>query len=227
MFGDTHTGTPVCPVRFTQGGQIFKDVARAAFGTGRKIAVRPELRILRKEDGQKAGKVDYIIAALNEDGQPVDFCALEVQAVYVSGSSYYPMFHQFLDTGIPPQEQRGMDWLSSRKRLIYQLNLKVPVFRRWGKKFFVAVDQQFFRALPKMKRVPDIENSEVTWVLYDFKRREGGGRFSMSPPELYCTEWGDVEVALREGVPPKPQEILDDVYAAITRRKAPAAIIDV
>jgi Restriction endonuclease NotI len=112
MFGDTRIGTPVCPVRFIQNSQMFADVARAAFGTGRRIAVRPELRILRKENGKKAGKVDYIIAALGDDGKPGDFCALEVQSVYVSGSSYYPMFHQFLATGSPPQEQRGMDWLS-------------------------------------------------------------------------------------------------------------------
>lgn len=227
MFGDTHVGTPVCPVRFIQNSQMFVDVATAAFGSGRKIAVRPELRILRKENGKKAGKVDYIIASLGEDGRPADFCALEVQAVYVSGNSYYPMFHEFLATGIPPQERRGMDWLSSRKRLIYQLNLKVPVFRRWGKKFFVAVDQQFFNALPKMKQVDDIENSEVTWVIYDFKRRDEASRFSMSPAQFYCTEWADVEVALREGVPPKQQEILDDVYAAMSRRKAPVAVIDI
>lgn len=227
MFGDTHIGTPVCPVRFIQNSQMFVDVARAAFGTGLQIAIRPELRILRKENGKKAGKVDYIISSLSEDGKPADFCALEVQSVYVSGSSYYPIFHEFLKTGIPPQEQRGMDWLSSRKRLIYQLNLKVPVFRRWGKKFFVAVDRQFFDALPKMKRVEDIENSEVTWVLYDFKRRDEDDRFTMSVPEFYCTEWADVEVALREGVPPKQQEILDDVYAAMTRKKAPVALIDI
>lgn len=227
MFGNTDIGTPVCPVRFTQNQQIFVEVAKAAFGTGRKIAIRPELRILRKENGKKAGKVDYIIARLGEDGKPADFCALEVQAVYVSGKSYYPMFREFLTTGLPPQEQRVMDWLSSRKRLIYQLNLKVPVFRRWGKRFFVAVDRQFFNALPKMKRVPDIENSEVTWVLYDFKRRDEGARFNMSPAEFYCTEWADVEVALREGVPPKQQEILDDIYAAMTRKRAPVTVIDI
>ena len=107
------------------------------------------------------------------------------------------------------------------------LSCEVPVFRRWGKKFFIAVDQQFFKALPPMKRVPDIENSEVTWVLYDFKRRDEGARFSMSPAEFYCTEWADVEVALREGVPPKQQEILDDVYAAMTRKNRPLVAIDV
>ena len=78
-----------------------------------------------------------------------------------------------------------------------------------------------------MKRVPDIENSEVTWVLYDFKRRDEAARFSMSSAEFYCTEWTDVEVALREGVPPKQQEILDDVYAAMTRKKSPITAIDI
>ena len=34
-------------------------------------------------------------------------------------------------------------------------------------------------------------------------------------------------LALREGVPPKQQEILDDVYAAMTRKKRPIPAIDV
>ncbi|MBX3740104.1 MAG: hypothetical protein KF712_03865 [Akkermansiaceae bacterium] len=227
MFGDSHVGTPVCPVRFIQNNQMFVDVARLAFGRDKKIVIRPELRILRKENGKKAGKVDYIIAAVGSEGRPSDFCALEVQAVYVSGSSYYPLFRDFLATGIPPEQYRGMDWLSSRKRLIYQLNLKVPVFRRWGKKFFVAVDRQFFNALPQMKRVQDIENSEVTWVLYDFKKEGVNTGFGISPPEFYFTEWADVEVALREGVPPRQQEILDDVYSAMIRRRFPLPVFDI
>jgi hypothetical protein len=78
-----------------------------------------------------------------------------------------------------------------------------------------------------MKRVADIENSEVTWVLYDFKRRDEAARFSMSAAEFYFTEWADMEVALREGVPPKQQEILDDIYAAMIRKKAPIAIMQI
>ena len=78
-----------------------------------------------------------------------------------------------------------------------------------------------------MRRVTDIENSEVTWVVYDFKRRDEGARFSISPPEFYCTEWNDVEVALREGAPPSKQDILEDVYAAMKRKKSPILPIEI
>jgi hypothetical protein len=49
----------------------------------------------------------------------------------------------------------------------------------------------------------------------------------MSSAGFYFTEWTDVEVALREGVPPEQQEILDDVYAAMTRKKAPIAVMQI
>ncbi len=43
-----------------------------------------------------------------------------------------------------------------------EMSLKVPIFRRWGKKFFVAVDDSFFNALPRMRIITNTHNAEVS-----------------------------------------------------------------
>lgn len=212
-FTDGQEAGVVCPTRFIEGGRIFTDVGRASFGAGANVLVAPEIRILRMGNGRRIGKVDYIIAKLGADQQVVDFAALEVQAVYFSGGGIRPAFDQFLKTGqFSADSRRRLDYRSSaQKRLMPQLNLKVPVFRRWGKRFFVAVDSLFFANLPTFKTVSSIENSEITWLVYSFAKTKHG--FQMQPPKLFFTLWEDVLTALREGQEPTPAEIMAEITA--------------
>jgi hypothetical protein len=212
-FTDGQVAGVVCPNRFLEGGRIFADVGRAAYGVGTKIVVAPEIRILkvRGSSGRRIGKVDYIVAKVGTDNTVTDFAALEVQAVYFSGNSIVPAFNQYLATGqLPPDSQRRLDYRSSaQKRLMPQLQLKVPVFRRWGKRFFVAVDSLFFANLPQFKTVASIENSEITWLVYSFAKTPGG--FQMQAPRVIHTLWDDVLTALREGEEPTPSEIMAEI----------------
>jgi len=214
-YSDGNRATCVCPVRFQEGGNLFIDVGRLAFGQNEKITVAPETRLLRipGKKNKKIGKVDYLVARLDANGKPVDFAALEVQAVYISGNSIRPAFDHFLATGeLSEDSKRRPDFRSSaQKRLMPQLALKVPIFRRWGKKFFVAVDAAFFDALPPLKTVsPD--NAEITWLAYPFARGSQGG-FSMGKPAIYHTLWDDVLASLREGEAPERSELLDEIAA--------------
>ena len=102
-----------------------------------------------------------------------------------------------------------------------QLSLKLPVFRRWGKKVFVAVDTELFYALPSIRPVESFVNSEITWLVYPFTRKEDQAPYMMCNPKILFSEWSDVEDALREGEPPKPDEILTDVQ---TQEKQDRAI---
>ena len=126
-----------CPYRFTEGGVVFRDAATFAFGAGAETVVLPEVPFLRSTVGTgKVGKIDYVIAR-HESGRLVDFCALEVQSVYMSGGSMRHEFQHFLATGevIEPSTDRHADYRSSsHKRLMPQLMLKVPALRRcrWG-----------------------------------------------------------------------------------------------
>jgi hypothetical protein len=92
-----------------------------------------------------------------------------------------------------------------------QLSLKVPVFRRWGKRFFVAVDAAFFAEMPSLPAVAE-GNAEITWIVYPFKR--GAKGFSMQDPVLHHTLWDDVLTSLREGTPPTRDELLTELSNA-------------
>ena len=98
-----------------------------------------------------------------------------------------------------------------------QLALKVPIFRRWGKRFFVAVDTTLFSTLPKI-REQSAGNAEVTWLAYPFGRLPEGG-YRMGDPEVHHTVWDDVLDALREGHPPEKSELLNQLTKEVARRK--------
>lgn len=219
---DGSTGTVVCPVRFLENQTMFRDAARIAFGQGAVCVAVPEVRVLEVlRDGRrrKIGKVDYLLAKIL-DGEAIDFAALEVQAVYISGESIRPAFDHYLATGqLSDASRRRPDFRSSaQKRLMPQLALKVPIFRRWGKRFFVATDSTFFAELPPM-RPQTSGNAEVTWLAYRFERQLHGG-YLMQHPQVVHSLWDDVETALREGKAPEKSELLAQLTAtARTLRK--------
>ena len=224
-FSDDQKTAVVCPSRFLERNRIFKDAGRLAFGTGAHVVAFPEVRILKIEgtDGsrdRKIGKVDFIIAKI-EDSNIVDFAALEVQAVYISGTTIRPNFDTYIETQGPSNsfipEVRRPDFRSSaQKRLVPQLQLKVPVFRRWGKKFFVVVDSQFFQALPSFPRTTE-SNSEITWLSYSFEKSQLD--YEMKDPEIIYSNWDDVSNALREGTPPEPGEIIKELQTKFSGKE--------
>jgi hypothetical protein len=206
----------VCPNRFVEDQRAFRDVGRLAFGSGVSVVIAPEIRILRipGQPSKRIGKVDYILSRLDASDDVCDFAAVEVQAAYISGRSVRPAFEHYLQHGALPKSGAGrrVDYRSSvQKRLVPQLSLKVPVFRRWGKKFFVVVDSMLFEQVPRFKTVDTIQNSEVTWLVYPFQSSDGS--FRMGDPTVLYSVWEDVMTSLREGREPTPVEILDEIRA--------------
>jgi len=191
-----------------------------AFGENRDFIAVPEVRLLDVPGPRtkKIGKVDFLLVRL-EDRQAVDFAALEIQAVYISGDSIRPAFNHYLAEGdLPENALRRPDFRSSaQKRLIPQLGLKIPIFRRWGKRFFVAVDSTFFEMLPEM-RTQTAGNAEVTWLVYPFARRSAGG-YRMEDPAVHYTLWDDVLDALREGTPPEQDVLLRELTKQLPKRR--------
>jgi hypothetical protein len=141
------------------------------------------------------------------------------EEVYISGHSIRPAFNQYLAEGtLPLGALRRADFRSSaQKRLVPQLALKVPIFRRWDKQFFVAVDSTFFATLPPM-RTQTVGNAEVTWLVYHFARQAVGG-YKMEDPEVHHTLWDDVLQSFREGDPPERDTLLRELSKQVTRRR--------
>lgn len=217
---DGREAVVTCPNRFLERDLVFCETARLAFGDGAQFGVFPEVRILKipaKNEGardKKIGKVDFILGKI-ENETVVDFAALEVQATYISGDSIRPAFRHFLETGMldPENADRRPDFRSSaQKRLVPQLQLKIPVFRRWGKKFFVAVDSQFFAAMPDFDSTTQA-NSELTWMVYPFTKK--GPNYEMGNAKVVFSEWDDVRNTLREGVPPDPRDIVGELQTKL------------
>ncbi len=215
----------LCPVRFLEDDRIFTDAAKLAFGAGVQFGVFPEVRILKLPGAgkngadRKIGKVDFLLGKI-ENRKVVDFCAVEVQAVYFSGTTIRPPLEYFLkhhDLDLANSERRPDFRSSAQKRLVPQLQLKVPVFRRWGKKFFVVVDTQFFGALPRFGKTTEA-NSELTWLNYPI-RKTSNGSYKLEEPDIIFSEWDDVINALREGVPPDPSEIIDELEKKLRSKK--------
>jgi hypothetical protein len=109
----------------------------------------------------------------------MNWCALEIQAVYFSGTSMRREFDVIreskMDTLPFPTGQRRPDYRSSGpKRLMPQLQIKVPTLRRWGKKMAVVVDRPFFNSLGKMDDLKEVSNSDIAWFIVDYE--EGNGK---------------------------------------------------
>lgn len=210
----------LCPVRFLEHKRIFVDAATIAFGERSSFGVFPEIRILEiphKDEGgrpNKIGKVDFLIGKIDE-GKVIDFAAVEIQAAYFSGGSLRKVFEHFMtERNLEDVDtRRRPDFRScAQKRLIPQLQLKVPVFRRWGKKFFVVVDQEFFNSLPTFPETT-ASNSEVTWLSYPIAH--DGTVYALSDPRIAFSEWDEVQNSLREGKPPEPHEIIHEMQAKL------------
>ncbi|HEY8777082.1 MAG TPA: NotI family restriction endonuclease, partial [Gaiellaceae bacterium] len=189
-----------CPVRFRQDGIVINDAARLAFGEGASFFVISELPMMVNVlTGAAVGQVDWVAVHV-EDGELRDFCLIEVQAVYVSGASYVPAFRSYMNERKIEDVRGHPDYRSSHvKRLLPQLALKVPVVRRWGKKVFVAVDESFYQSFPDPPFC-NIENSEVTWLVYGLAQAEDQARLELV--KVVPTLLDDSVEALYSIVPP-------------------------
>ena len=62
----------------------------------------------------RIGKVDCLVARLDEGQRPCDFATLEIQAVYFSGRSIRPVLETFLTTRrLAEHAKRRPEWRSS------------------------------------------------------------------------------------------------------------------
>lgn len=131
-----------CPSRFYDSGTALSWVSRTLLDAKSPI-VLTELPFLKAtseanvSDVSTVGKIDMVL--VHPDTATLRWCALEIQAVYFSGASMSKDFNvmkKWQGDGIPfPQGFRHPDFRSSGpKRLMPQLQIKVPTISRWGKK---------------------------------------------------------------------------------------------
>ena len=147
------------------------------------------------EDEIKSEDVGNIDVVLVDTEKPyLDWCALEIQAVYFSGEKMKDLFdhiNAFPHESIPfPDKVRRPDYRSSGpKRLMPQLQIKVPTLRRWGKKMAVVVDVPWFNTnVVGVETVKDISNADIAWFLVDLDEATDPATLSIVGLQLQTLE---------------------------------------
>ena len=99
-----------------------------------------------------------------------------------------------------PVGNRRLDYRSSGpKRLMPQLEIKVPSLRRWGKKMAVVIDEDFFAALSHMDEVADVSNCDIAWFVVRYE--EVNGRAGLVPQRVVLTTLERAVEGLTAGQP--------------------------
>lgn len=195
--GDRGLIRALCPYRFHQENAAFQHIGNrlladpAPIQAG-EVGFLESTGNLDSAAGEDVGRIDMILVAGNTpDGSDMKWCAVEVQAVYFSGKEMAIEMRDILDrhgVAAMPVEARRPDYRSSGpKRLMPQLQIKVPTLRRWGKKMAILVDRAFFLSMGDMKRVEHLSNCDVVWFLADFVREPGEDRFKLVIVEEFGT----------------------------------------
>lgn len=201
-----------CPNRFLDDGTVFKWVAQEILQTNDPIILgqigfldrlRPPDEVSDDEDSRDfIGRIDNVL--VDPKKTPMDWCAVELQAVYFSGKSMnqeFTMLAKRRYNALPyPAAQRRPDWRSSGpKRLLPQLQTKVPTIRTWGKKMAVVVDEAFFGSLVGLERERHLSNAEIAWFVVKYELVSN--RWKLTPKEVVFSHLDSSVKALTGGVP--------------------------
>lgn len=208
LSGDAGKLRITCPRRFKQSNTVFSQVAATMIGTDTpeiisevRFLIRPlvaeniDVEDTSESTRQKSDDVGNIdIVLVNRTSAEFLWCALEIQAVYFSGQGMSSLFNHieaFAGPGIPfPDKNRRPDYRSSGpKRLMPQLQIKVPTLRRWGKKMAAVVDVPWFRTnVVGVETVRDISNCDIAWFLVDFDETSDPAILLIREPVLQTLE---------------------------------------
>lgn len=185
-----------CPVRFRERWKIVKDAARFFFPNRRdpKLPLTLSEVPIRDGAGKEAGNIDMVLVDLDDDGLIREYGALEIQAVYITGT-VTPPFKHYMESGNnyfrqwPVANYPRPDYLSSsRKRLAPQLLYKGTLLNYWNCKIAVAVQRQFIATMPQLDQV-EPEEADLAWLVYDLILNEQNNQYELTNTDIIYTQF--------------------------------------
>ena len=170
----------VCPNRFEEERLLVNWLAEIVGFAPEETMLARETPFMRGTGTDRpAGKIDLVVAKASDNA--LAWYGLEIQAVYFSGKGMQSEFAILANDEHPkppfPNAVRRPDWRSSSaKRLMPQLQIKVPTLRRWGSRIAVAVDQPFFESIGSASSSPnhDLNDGDVIWLIAQLTRNAEG-----------------------------------------------------
>lgn len=181
-----------CPVRFRQNWQVVSDAADKFFPADAQWTSLAEVR-LNDADGNSAGNIDFVLVSYDDQGQLLDFGALEIQSVYISGNVSNPFKHYMQDrpnrAHMSYRSSVRPDYLSSsRKRLIPQIIYKGKILNIWKKKIVVALQDVFYETLPDLP-VVEPDQADLIWLVYGFAFDEDHNQYDLYLKKTVFTQF--------------------------------------
>lgn len=217
--------TATCPNRFLDGGTVFSTIARTLLGDDDAVIVKEVPFLIRPAEpdaetgnNEDVGRIDMVM--IRPGLSPLEWCAVEMQAVYFSGgamSKDIANIRAYTGNGIPgPGAGRRPDFRScGPKRLMPQLQTKVPTLRRWGKKMAVVVDRPFFDSFGPMDHVPHVSNADIVWFIVRFDENEEAGTAALAVDEIRYTTLERAVEGLTAGIPTSLEDFENKIRAKL------------
>lgn len=173
----------MCPQRFLEDGLVHKWIGETLLGS-ETPQILNEFKFLminssntepeeaaQDEEAKAVGRIDTVLVV--EIVDHIEWCPVEMQSVYFSGHSMTPEFKMLAESNeeLPLLlKARRPDWRSSGpKRLMPQLQVKVPTIRRWGKKLALVVDKAFYDEFGEAPQANDVSNADIIWFVVDYE----------------------------------------------------------
>jgi hypothetical protein len=215
-----------CPSRFEEDGDVYRWIGEVFLGNPDAVPVG-QVPFLERvatmggddaSEGEGVGRIDNVLIV--PDTTPLQWCAVEIQAVYFSGDKMandFRAIRRHRGNALPfPAGRRRPDYRSSGpKRLMPQLQIKVPTLRRWGKKMAVVVDEEFINNMGRMRTVTDLSNADVAWFVVRFD--ESSGTPHLTRGAVYYTELEAAVLGLIAGKPVTRQVFEERIVGRLPR----------
>lgn len=220
----SHGQVITCPTRFRQDWRLLDDAAQLMFPADAKWTAIPEVR-LKDGNGRAAGNIDIVLVRYDDHGHVIDFGAVEIQAVYISGNVRDP-FNAYMK--VPTKE---LDWprdgnyptpdflSSSRKRLVPQLLYKGTILHAWGKKTVVVLDVPFFKTLPMPAKCSPA-TAEIFWLVYSLETSDKSNQLQLSLRETLCSKFQDTMAQMSVSVPGDSSEFVKTLQSKLDEKRA-------
>lgn len=195
------TSEPVicCPIRlYADDYRILSDIADRVFGPNLKLVAGRdavdysidsreacvavfgkgwggELRLPQKS--KKGGYfVDWVLAKISEEGDLVEFVAVEVQTIDTTGT-YRPGYDALKQDGLVEKTTAGLNWENVAKRILPQLIYKGQILQREelckSGLFFVCPEPVFRRIMERLGGQDGLvryalQPASITFAVYDY-----------------------------------------------------------
>jgi hypothetical protein len=223
------TFSTICPHRFLEGGIIYSWIGAELLGTAQPRIVR-ELPFLEdagaaagsSDEDEAVGRIDCVL--VRPDAPVLTWCAVEMQAVYLSNSKTGTELNNIAASALPipfpVTNPRPDNRSSGPKRLLPQLQVKVPTLSRWGIKMAVVVDQEFYNSLGEMEYANHPSNSDIAWFVLQYAE-SADGTVNLQPGNVHYTTLTEAIDGL-VGADPIPKPAFEQGITARLQANYPA-----